>query len=84
MKNPWVVAILNFLTLGLGTMLVGRRVGLGLGLTVGGGLLRFEEIRIAPAFSGMFQPHWVPMIAGLTIAGLVLAVDGYREAKQAA
>ncbi len=84
MKNPWLVAVLNFVTLGVGTMLIGRRVGLGLGLTLGGALLRFEEIRIAPAFSGAFQLHWLPMIAGLTIAGLALAVDGYREAKQLA
>jgi hypothetical protein len=83
-KNPWVVAILNFIFLGLGTVLLGRKVGLGLGLTVGGGLLRYEEIRIAPAFSGAFQIHWLPMIAGLTLAGIVLAIDGYNEAKQLA
>ncbi|MFT3839134.1 MAG: hypothetical protein QM723_19285 [Myxococcaceae bacterium] len=84
MKNPWLVAVLNFVFLGLGTMLVGRRVGVGLGLTVGGLLLRVEEIRIAPAFSGVFQIHWVPLIAGMTIAGFVLAIDGFKEAKQAA
>ena len=83
MKNPWVVAILNFITLGVGTMLLGKRVGLGLALTVGGALLRYEEIRIAPLFSGQLQLHWIPMIAGMTIAGLGLAIDGFREAKAA-
>ena len=82
MKKPWLIAFLNFLTFGVGTMLVGRRVGVGLLLTVGGALLRYEELRIAPLFIGALDPHWIVMFVGMTVVGLGTAVDGYREASE--
>ncbi len=83
MKNPIVIAILNFIFIGLGTMLLGKRVTYGLLLFIGGSFLRYEELRIAPLASGVFQIHWVPMIIGISVLGIGTAIDGYREAKQA-
>jgi hypothetical protein len=81
MKNPWVLAIINFITIGLGTVLLGKRIGYGLLLLVGGTLLRVEEIRIAPLFSGVFNIHWVPAIVGLTLLGIATGAQVYEEAK---
>ena len=84
MKNPIVIAVLNFIFIGLGTMLLGKRVAYGLLGFIGGGiLLRYEELRMAPLLSGVFNIHWVPMIIGITLLGIGTAIDGYREAKQA-
>ena len=81
MKNPWVVAVLNFIFIGLGTLLNGKRVMLGLLLFIGGSLLRYEEMRIGPAFTGAFSIHWLIATTGLTVLGLATAVEGYREAR---
>jgi len=84
MKNPILLAIVEFVTLGLGTVILGgpRRVW-GLAMFLGAGvLLRFEELRIAPLASGAFNPHWVPMVLGLTLMGAVMAREVYNEAKK--
>jgi hypothetical protein len=80
MKNRWVAAILNFVTLGLGTAFLGRRVIFGVLLTLGGAFLRYEELRIAPAVTGTVSIHWVWAFIGMGLVGVATAVDGYREA----
>ena len=80
MKNPWAAAILNFLTLGLGTVFLGRRVLVGALLTIGGAFLRYEELRIAPAITGTLSIHWVYAFLGMGLVGVATAVDAYREA----
>ncbi len=80
MKNPWVAAILNFITIGLGTAFLGKRVWVGIALTVGGAFLRYEELRIAPAVTGTLSFHWVMAFIGMGLVGIATAVDGYREA----
>lgn len=80
MKNRWMAAILNFVTIGLGTALLGRRVLYGLLLTLGGAFLRYEELRIAPAVTGTLSIHWVAAFIGMFLVGIATAVDGYREA----
>ncbi len=82
MKNAWVAAILNFVTLGLGTVYVGERVLVGLLLTVGGAFLRYEELRIAPAWTGTLSIHWVFAFIGMGVVGVALGLDGYRDAKR--
>jgi hypothetical protein len=83
LKNPWVVAVLNFLTFGGGTLLMGKRqLSAGL-LTVGSLTFRYEEARQAPLFSGHFDIHWVPLFIAMTLVGVGCAIDGYREAKGA-
>ncbi|MBX7098250.1 MAG: hypothetical protein K1X89_11100 [Myxococcaceae bacterium] len=81
LKNPTAVAVLNFFTIGLGTFLHGKRPGLGLLAFVGGSLLRYEEVRIGPALTGVLSIHWVLATAGMTLLGIGMALDGWREAK---
>ena len=82
-KNPWVAAILNFFLFGAGTLYVGRRPALtAVMLLLGGTVVQVVEIIMSPAV------HYVPSIwpfffAGLVTVKLALAVDGYREAKEA-
>ncbi|HEY8206588.1 MAG TPA: hypothetical protein VIG99_03835 [Myxococcaceae bacterium] len=82
MKNPFVVAVLNFIFIGLGTLLHGKRPWLGLLAFLGGSFLRYEEVRIAPAVTGTVTIHWAFAMAGLTLLGLGMAIEGYREAKR--
>ena len=81
MKKPIVVAILNFLFIGLGPVLLGKRPLVGILLTAGGGFLRYEELRIAPAISGTFSIHWLMAFIGMGLVGVATAVDAFREAK---
>lgn len=76
-----VLAVLNFVTIGLGTMLLGKRPMLGLLLFIGGSLVRFEEVRIAPAVTGQFSIHWLIATLGLAALGLATAIDVHREAR---
>ncbi|MBL9039155.1 MAG: hypothetical protein JNG84_11605 [Archangium sp.] len=52
MKNPVAIAILNFLTIGLGTALLGKRPLYGWLAFFGGSLLRYEEMRVGTAVDG--------------------------------
>jgi len=84
-KNPIVLAVLNFIFIGLGTVLLGKRPLTGLVATIGAGvMLRYEELRIAPLQTGVLTFHWVMLVTGLTMLGLATAADVYREAKAAA
>ena len=80
MKNPTVVAILNFFTIGLGTLLYGRRPVFGLLTFVGASLLRYEEVRLGYLITGVFSWHWLIATVGLTLLGIGAAIDGHREA----
>lgn len=84
MKNPLVLAILNFITLGLGTVILGRRTLYGLLMFIGGSMVRYEELRIAPAVTGAFNIHWLVMTLGLSLVGIALAREVHAEAKAAA
>lgn len=77
MKNPWIAAILNFFFMGLGTLYVGRRKLLGLGLTVGAFLLTYVEFQIQPLNSTLY---WL-MFGAVFLVNTVLAIDAYQEAK---
>jgi hypothetical protein len=81
-KKPWLAAILNFVFIGGGTIYNGKRPLLGWLLTIGAGLLlRYEEVRIAPAITGHFDPHWAVAIAGLSMLGIATGIDAYAEAR---
>jgi len=83
MKNPWVAALLNFVTIGLGYVYAGERVLAGLLLTIGGGvLLRYEEVRIAPLVTGHLTEHWIVSITGISLVGVATAIDVYRDLKR--
>lgn len=83
MKNPLAVAILNFFTIGLGTLLHGKRPVVGLLALIGGSLLRYEEVRLGYVVTGTFSIHWLIATTGLALLGLGMAIDGYREASKA-
>lgn len=80
-KNPWVAAILNFLLFGGGTLYVGRRVLVGLLITLGGTAAQVVEIEVSPLVGNSIPSLWPFLLGGLVIAKLGLAVDGYREAR---
>ena len=81
MKNPIVAAVLNFLLFGGGTIYVGRRVGIGIAMTIGGTTAQVAEFLVSPLGNNAIPSIWPFLIAGLAIMKLTLAVDGYREAK---
>jgi uncharacterized membrane protein YczE len=84
-KNPLFLAVLNFVTIGLGTLLLGRRPAAhGLLVLVGASLLRFEEVRISPSVTGALSIHWVVATLGLTLLGLATGREVYLEARAAA
>ena len=81
MKNPTVVAVLNLFTIGLGTLLLGKRPLYGLLMFVGASLLRYEEVRLGYLITGTFSWHWLIATTGLTALVIATAIDGYREAR---
>jgi hypothetical protein len=80
-KNPWLAAILNFLTFGGGTIYNGRRVLTGLLVMLGGTAAQVVEIKVSPIFLNAIPSLWPFLLGGLVVAKLGLAIDGYREAR---
>ena len=79
-KNPWLAAILNFFLFGGGTLYVGRRMLVGLMLTLGGTAAQVVEITVSPPLRNSIPSLWPFLFGGLVLLKLGLAVDGYREA----
>ena len=77
MKQPWLAALLNFFLMGLGTAYNGRRIPLGLALTVGAGLLTYVEMSLQTAAPNLY---WV-MFGAVFLNNTFLAIDGFTEAK---
>ena len=82
-KNPIVAALLNFFLFGGGTIYVGRRVGFGLVLTVGGTAAQVAEILISPPIYNLAPSIWPFLLGGLVVMKIALAMDGHREAREA-
>ena len=80
MKRPWAVATINFFTIGLGTLLLGKRPVYGLLVFFGASLLRYEEVRLGYLITGAFSWHWLIATVGLTALGIATAIEGYKEA----
>lgn len=78
MKNPIISAVLNFFFMGLGTLYNGKRILTGAGLTIAAIVLTYVEFGIRPLDGTLY---WL-MFAAVFLANTVLAIDGYREAKQ--
>jgi hypothetical protein len=78
-KNAWVAAVLNFFFMGLGTLYIGRRKLLGLGLTIAAIVLTYVELQLQTAAPSLFPI----MFGAVFVANTVLAIDGYQEAKMA-
>jgi hypothetical protein len=84
MKNPWVAAVLNFLLFGGGTLYIGRRVLVGLLITIGGTMAQVVEITVSPPVNNSIPSLWPFLFGGLVLAKIGLAIDGFREARSAA
>jgi len=80
-KNPVVAAVLNFLLFGAGTVYVGKRVGVGLVMTVGGTVAQVAEILISPPVYNLAPTIWPFLLGGLVVLKLGLETDAYREAQ---
>lgn len=76
MKKPWLAALLNFFLMGLGTAYNGRRVPLGVALTVGALLLTYVEQNLQAVAPNLY---WV-MFGAVFLNNTFLAIDAYAEA----
>jgi hypothetical protein len=85
MKNPWVVAILNYFFWGLGTLLLGKRPAAGLLLLVGNVSLRYADVMLSPAGpnANAAPQLWPFIVGGMAVAGIGCAIDGFNAAKAA-
>lgn len=81
-KNPILAAVLNFFLFGGGTIYIGRRVGFGVVLTIGGLMAQTVEILLSPPVHNLVPSYWPFLIGGIVTMKLALAADGYREAKE--
>ena len=75
-KMPWLAALLNFFLMGLGTAYNGRRIPLGLALTVGAILLTYVEQNLKAVAPNLY---WV-MFCAVFLNNTFLAIDGFSEA----
>ena len=77
MKNPWIAAIGNFFFMGLGTLYIGKRKALGLGLTIGALVLSWLEFQVKAV-----APSLYPIMFGTVFfMNCFFAYDGFNEAK---
>jgi hypothetical protein len=82
-KSPGLAAVLNFFLFGAGTIYVGRRVGVGIALTIGGSCAQVAEILISPPIYNLAPTIWPFLLGGLVVLKLGLAADAYAEARAA-
>jgi hypothetical protein len=83
LRNPWLVAILNYFFWGLGTLLLGKRRAVGALLLLGNVSLRYADVSLSPvgSLSKAAPQLWPFVVGGMFIASVGCAIDGYREAK---
>ena len=77
MKKPWLAAVLNFFLMGLGTAYNGRRVPLGIALTVGALMLTYVEQNLQAIAPNLY---WT-MFGAVFLNNTFLAIDAFNEAK---
>mgnify|MGYP001619385247 CR=1 FL=1 len=78
-KNPWIAGILNFFLLGAGYIYNGKRIFLGVGLTLGALLLTYlEQIKIKEAAPDLFILAFISFF----VLAVSCAYDGFKEAKE--
>ncbi|MFQ5978153.1 MAG: hypothetical protein ACE5OZ_08495 [Candidatus Heimdallarchaeota archaeon] len=75
-KNPWIAAVLNFFLLGPGYIYNGKRVPVGIALTVAALIGTFVELSLQMDGSSLFLFSFVSFF----ILGSTCAYDGYQEA----
>lgn len=81
-KNAVLAGILQFALFGGGTIYLGRRVGIGIVVTVGGTMAQMAEIAISPVFTNAAPAIWPFLLGGLVILKLGLVADVVRETRE--
>jgi len=85
MKKPWLSAVLNFFFMGLGYLYNGKRVLLGILLTLASFGLTYIENFHAFSDGSPLKEHnstaFMVLFACVFIANTGLAIDAYQEAK---
>lgn len=76
-KKTWLAAVLNFFFVGAGYIYNGKRLPLGIGLTLGGFGLTYVEFGIQPLDITLYGI----MFASVLLANTFLAIDAFKEAK---
>jgi hypothetical protein len=77
-KKPWLSALLNFFFMGLGSIYNGKRVGLGIGFTIGAIALTYVELQLQTSNPDL---HKI-MFGAVFLINICFAIDGYNEAKK--
>ena len=77
-KKPWLAALLNFFFMGLGYIYNMKRVGLGIGFTIGAIVLTYVELQLRDTNPIL---HKIMFVAVFLI-NTCFAIDGYNEAKK--
>jgi len=77
-KRPAISALLNFFLMGLGYVYNGKRIGLGIGFTIGALALTYVELQIQ-----MLEPTlYKIMFASVLVINTCFAIDAFREARR--
>lgn len=85
MKKTWLAAVLNFFFMGLGYVYNGKRLAIGILLTIGAVLLTYVEQIYVFADGNTLQGHdgkaFMIMALAVLVANTGLAIDAFNEAK---
>ncbi len=86
MKIKWLSAILNFLFMGVGYLYNGKRIVLGILLTIGAIAFTYlEQIHVFPngdKLQALDSKAFLIMFVSVFIVNIGLAIDAYREAAE--
>ncbi len=77
-KIPWITAVLNFIFMGLGYIYCKKKLGLGIGFTIGAMALTYVELQLQE----LNPMSYKVMFAAVFLVNTCFAIDGYNETKQ--
>ena len=78
MKNKWLATVLNFFLPGLGTAYIGKRLWVGVFMTLGALLLAYVEFNLKEAAPELYNYSF----AGFLLLAIGTAMDAYHEAQE--
>jgi hypothetical protein len=76
-KHAWLAALLNFILLGVGTIYNGKRVLVGVLLTIGAIGSTYVELQMKEAAPELYNYAF----ASFFILAVAMTIDAYKEAK---
>ncbi len=77
-KKSWLAALLNFVFMGAGYIYNQKRIGLGIGFTIGAIVLTYVELQLQDSNPTL---HHI-MFGAVFLINTCFAIDGYNEAKK--